>query len=105
MITESKCFKTITDGKEKILSQVNSTESESTAAFTAAAITTLFHLRAVFASSKPSTIPDNHIGLSNSLWLTLICFAARREYTATMSLCSRALVPRLMASERIQLRG
>lgn len=54
---------------------------------------------------KFALIPDNHIGLSNSLWLTLICFAAQREYTVTMSLCSLALVSRLMASERIQLRG
>lgn len=45
----------------------------------AVAKTPLGHEGAVLARKRLSRIPDNHIGLSNSLWATLICFAAQRE--------------------------
>lgn len=45
----------------------------------AAAKTPLGHLGAVLARKRLSGMPDNHIGLSNSLWATLICFAAQHE--------------------------
>lgn len=73
--TKRKCTKRVEMlGESKTLQNATTLQN-----LAAAAKMPLGHLGAVLARNRLSQMSDNHIGLSNSLLATLICFAAQHE--------------------------